>query len=235
MPARPPPSGTVTSTISTRPPAKTSSFWAEGKRSRRNISEAAEYSGLTYMLRPRSSERYSICPTYWGSRTRAMVCWAPSFLASRQASRFCSSEAVVAIIRSALPTWASCMTCKVAQLPTMPMTSYCPFISSTLAALTSTTVTLWPSWLSCCTTSPPTLPPPATTIFMILPPFGSNRSPAYSTETETETQSRYSMVSHSSSQTSISASPALTAVRISSRLRPSSDQAPHWMSSTGSP
>ena len=92
---------------STLPPKKVSVLMAEGVRSVRAISVAQMSSGLTDRLSPRSSEMSESSPAYSGLRTRAMVCRAPIFFATRQHRRFSSSCAVTAMTRSASSTPAS--------------------------------------------------------------------------------------------------------------------------------
>ena len=106
-PLRGEPGPTRNSTISTFPLEKKSTFMAEGKRRMREISAAAAISGFTERERPSSSRMKRVDLMYSGPRTRAMVCLAPSFLASRQQMMFTSSREVTAIIRSAVLTPAS--------------------------------------------------------------------------------------------------------------------------------
>ena len=80
---------------------------ALGKRSTRAISRAVAFSGLTTIDRPSSSRIKCSCFSYSGLRIRAMVCWVPSFLATRQARMLISSLDVVAISRSAPSSNAS--------------------------------------------------------------------------------------------------------------------------------
>ena len=80
---------------------------AEGKRRIREISAAAAISGFTDRESPSSSRMSKVVFMYSGPRTRAMVCLAPSFFASRQQMMFTSSREVTAIIRSAAATPAS--------------------------------------------------------------------------------------------------------------------------------
>ena len=80
---------------------------AAGKRSTRAISWAVAFSGFTAMERPSSLRMKRSCLPYSGLRTRAMVCWTPSFFATRQVRMLISSLEVVAIRRLACSTSAS--------------------------------------------------------------------------------------------------------------------------------
>ena len=62
------------------------------------------------MERPSSSRIKRSCFSYSGLRMRAMVCLAPSFLATRQERMFSSSLEVVAMRSSAFSTSASLCT-----------------------------------------------------------------------------------------------------------------------------
>ncbi len=104
--------------------AKKSTFIAEGKRRIRAISWAAASSGLIDMLRPNSSRMKFKSRTYSGSRTRAMVCLAPNFLAIKQQIMLISSKEVTAINRSALGTPASICTLLLTPFPSMQKTSW---------------------------------------------------------------------------------------------------------------
>ena len=100
----------VNSTISARPLAKDSTLAAEGKRSMREISEAAACSGFSTRERPSSSLRKTIWRKYSIVRTRATVLLTPSFLPVRQQSMLTESSLVTAMSRSASPTPASVRT-----------------------------------------------------------------------------------------------------------------------------
>ena len=73
---------------------------ADGNCKMRNISRAAAKSGFIIIEMPSSSRIKFICAEYSGFLTRAIVCFAPIFLAIRQDKIFFSSEGVVQIIKS---------------------------------------------------------------------------------------------------------------------------------------
>ena len=73
---------------------------ADGNCKMRNISRAAAKSGFIIMEMPSSSRIKFICAEYSGFLTRAIVCFAPIFLAIRQDKIFFSSEGVVQISKS---------------------------------------------------------------------------------------------------------------------------------------
>ena len=159
--------------ISTRPPANVSVLMADGVRSVRAISAAQFSSGLTDRLRPRSSEMRFSSSSYSGLRTRAIVCRAPSFFATRQQSRFSSSDAVTAISRSALSTPASSCVADIAPLPSTQRMSRSSTVCCSGTAFWSMMVTSWPSRLSCSASVEPIFPSPTMTIFILSPPCSS--------------------------------------------------------------
>ena len=161
---------------STLPPKKVSVLIADGVRSVRAISVAQISSGLTDRLRPRSSEIRDNSSAYSGFRTRAMVCFAPIFLAIRQHSRFSSSCAVTAITSSASSTPASICVAYVAPFPSMLRISRSSTVRCSGVSLRSTMVISCPSRESCSASALPIFPSPTITIRIISTPFLCIRS-----------------------------------------------------------
>ena len=161
---------------STLPPKKVSVLIADGMRSVRAISVAQISSGLTDRLSPRSSEMSDSSPAYSGFRTRAMVCFAPIFFATRQHSRFSSSCAVTAMTSSASSTPASSCVAYVAPFPSMLRMSRSSTVRCSGAPLRSTMVISCPSRESCSASALPIFPSPTITIRMVSTPFSLIRS-----------------------------------------------------------
>ena len=114
---------------------------AEGKRSRREISRAVARSGLITMSIFRSLRSSARVLLYSGLRMRAMVYFAPRFLATREQTMFTSSELVVATTRSALSAPASRRTLADTPLPCTAIMSSMSAARRRAASFKSTIVT----------------------------------------------------------------------------------------------
>ena len=164
-PAMKSPSRTRKLMSSTRPRQKVSRLAAAGKRSSREISTAAVFSGLITMSMPRESFRRASSWAYSTLRTRAMVYRAPSRLAARQQTMLISSILVAAITTSALPASASRRADRDAPLPLTHRTSRASEARRRASSLVSMTVTSCSSWERCSARAKPTLPSPTMMIF----------------------------------------------------------------------
>ena len=127
--------------MSIRPRANGSTLSAAGKLRMRAISFAALRSGLMTMSSPISCLSSCASRRYSGLRTRAIVCFAPSFFAIRQLTRFVSSRFVTETTRSAVRAPASASTLMLAPLPSSHITS--SVLSARLSAAASeSTITM---------------------------------------------------------------------------------------------
>ena len=158
--------GICTFKSSTCPLANVSVLIADGMRSVRAISVAHRSSGFTERLSPRSSEMSESSPLYSGFRTRAIVCRAPIFFATRQQRRFSSSDIVTAMRRSAESTPASICVAYVAPFPSTHRISKSSLVCCKGSPLRSMIVISCPSRESCSASVLPILPSPTITIFI---------------------------------------------------------------------